>query len=69
MVGGWITETLAVRLAAGARLRALTTGLQNQRMSKEEIAPTANAITGLMRVLDHAGPADKAEIYAQLGCA
>jgi site-specific DNA recombinase len=36
-------------------------------MSKEEIAATVNAITGLMRVLEQSDPADKAEIYAQLG--
>jgi hypothetical protein len=36
-------------------------------MSKEEIAATVSAITGLMRVLEQADPVDKAEIYAQLG--
>jgi hypothetical protein len=60
-------QTQAARLGAGARLRALTRGQQNHRMSKEEIAATANAITDHMRVLDHADPADKAEVYAQLG--
>jgi site-specific DNA recombinase len=31
VVGGWITETQGARLAAGTRLRAFTTGQQNQR--------------------------------------
>ena len=67
VVSGWITETQAARLAAGTHLRALATDQQGQRMSKEEIAPTVSAITGLMRVLEQADPVDKAEIYTQLG--
>jgi hypothetical protein len=36
-------------------------------MTKDQIAATVNAITGLMTALRYATAADKAEIYAGLG--
>jgi site-specific DNA recombinase len=70
VVGQWITETQAKKLATEARLRAHA-GSQPantpRRMSKEEIAAAVNAITDLMTVLHNADPADKADVYAHLG--
>jgi len=69
VVGQWITETQARKLAADARLRAQT-GPSNTtpgRMSKDEINAIVGAITDLMTVLRHADPADKAELYTRLG--
>lgn len=55
-VSGRITGTQAARLVAGTRLRVLTAGQQDQRMSTEEIPGTLNAITCLMRFLEQATP-------------
>ena len=69
VVGPWITETQARKLAAEARLRAQrgTRPASPGRMSKEEITAIVNAITSLITVLRDADPHDKAEIYSQLG--
>jgi len=69
IVGQWITETQARKLAAGARLRAQTSaaGAAQRRMSREDITSMINVITDTMTVLRHADPADKAELYARLG--
>ena len=68
VVGQWITETQARKLATETRLRAQTgTQARPGRMSKEEIDAMVNAITDLMTVLRSADPADKAELYARLG--
>jgi site-specific DNA recombinase len=67
VVGGWITETQARKLTAETRLRAHTTSPAPRRMTREEIATVVDTITGLMTVLKHAEPADKAEIYTAIG--
>jgi site-specific DNA recombinase len=67
VVGQWITETQARKLAADARLRAATgTRLGPERMTKEQIAATISAISDLMQALRYASTEDKAEIYAGL---
>jgi len=69
VIGVWISETQAKKLAADARLRTCLGNLPNLvpgRMSKEEITAIVNAITELMTALRYATPADKAEIYAGL---
>jgi len=67
VVGQWITETQAKKLAADARLRAATgTRPEPERMSKEQITATVNAIRELMQALRHATTEDKAAIYAGL---
>jgi site-specific DNA recombinase len=67
VVGQWITETHARKLAADARLRAATGSRPApERMTKEQIAVTINAISDLMQALRHASTEDKAEIYASL---
>ena len=69
VVGPWIAETQARKLAAEARLRAQpgTRPASPGQMSKEEITAIVNAITSLITVLRDADPQDKAEIYSQLG--
>ena len=67
VVGQWITETQARKLAADARLRAAAgTRPAPTRMTKEQIAATVNTIRDLMRALRTAATEDKAEIYAGL---
>jgi site-specific DNA recombinase len=67
VVGRWITETQARKLAADARLRAATgTRPAPTRMTKEQIAATVTTIRDLMRALRTAAAEDKAEIYAGL---
>jgi site-specific DNA recombinase len=67
VVGQWITETQARKLAADARLRAATgTRPGPERMTKEQIAATVSAISDLMRALRDAATEDKAEIFAGL---
>jgi hypothetical protein len=49
VVGQWITETQARKLAADARLRVATgTRPGPERMTKEQIAATVTAIRDLM---------------------
>ena len=63
VVGQWITETQARKLAANARLRTATgTRLGPERMTKEQIAATISAISDLMQALHDATTEDKAEI-------
>lgn len=66
VLGPWITETQARKLAAEARLRACE-GTTPRRMTKEEITEIVNAITNVIAVLRDANPVDKAELYAQIG--
>ena len=63
VVGQWITETQARKLAANARLRAATgTRLGPERMTKEQIAATISAISDLIQALHDATTEDKTEI-------
>jgi site-specific DNA recombinase len=66
VIGAWITETQARKLAARARLDALR-GTSPARLTSEEIAAMVNATTDIATLLGHADPADKAELYGQLG--
>ena len=67
VVGQWITETQARKLAADARLRAAPgTRPGPTRMTKEQIAATVTTIRDLMQALRAAATKDKAEIYAGL---
>ena len=65
IVTGWINETQAKRAAAEARLRQRPAG--RRRMTREEITSMIKALGDLMTVLSEADPADKAELYGQLG--
>ena len=67
VVGQWITETQARKLAADARLRAAPgTRPTPARMTKEQIAVTVTTIRDLVRALRTAATEDKAGIYAGL---
>ena len=57
-------ETQAKRAAAEARLKTPT---RRRRMTRDEITSLVKAIGDVMQVLKEADPADKAEIYSQLG--
>jgi site-specific DNA recombinase len=64
VVGPWIAETQAKKVAAQAEIRAVT---GQRRMSPDDIAAIVAALGDLARVVRDADTSDKAEIYAQLG--
>jgi site-specific DNA recombinase len=66
LVAGWITQTQAERAHAEADLRTLQTP-GRCRMSQTEIANLVQALGDIVTVLHDADPADKAEVYRQLG--
>ncbi len=69
VVGQWITETQAKKLAVSMRLRALTGApdAAQRCLSRDEVATPVNVINDTMSVLRNADPADKAELYTKLG--
>jgi site-specific DNA recombinase len=64
LVTSWMKEVQAKRAAAEARLKKPT---GRRRMTRDEITSLVKALGDLMQVLKDADPADKAEIYGQLG--
>jgi site-specific DNA recombinase len=64
VVGPWIAETQARKVAAQAQIRAAT---GRRQMSRDEIAAVVTAFGDLVQVVHEADAADKADIYAQLG--
>jgi site-specific DNA recombinase len=66
VIGAWITETQARKLAARSRLDTIA-GARPARLTSEEISAMVNAITDIVTLLGNADPADKAELYSQLG--
>jgi site-specific DNA recombinase len=65
-VACWITETEAERSRHQALKRAMPQQV-TRTMSREEISSVVSALSDLLAVLQAADPADKAEIYTQLG--
>jgi hypothetical protein len=65
LVAGWISETMAVRNAAQARLGL--TEAPPERMSEEQLAAIVDAFGGLLGVLRRADQDDRAEIYTRIG--
>lgn len=63
MIGPWIAETQAKKVAVRAEIRAAT---GRHRVSKDEIEAVVTTVGDLARVVRGADPADKAEIYAKL---
>ena len=63
VIGPWIAEVQAKKVAAQAEIRAAA---GQRRMSREEIEAVVAVFVDLARVVRYADPADKAEIYAQL---
>jgi site-specific DNA recombinase len=64
VIGPWITEIQAQRVAAQAEIRSAT---GKRRMTRDEIAAIIAALGDLVQVIRDADPADKAELYARLG--
>ena len=63
VIGPWIAETQAKKVAAQAEIRAAT---GRHQMTRDEIEAIVAALGDLVRVLLEADPADKADIYAKL---
>jgi hypothetical protein len=66
-VARWITETEAERARHKAAKRAATSRPAATSMSRDEIASIVSTFCDVLTVLRDADPADKAEIYTQLG--
>jgi site-specific DNA recombinase len=64
VVGQWITEVQGERLHAEV---ALQRAKGSDRMSKQQITSLVAQLGDIMATLKRADPADKAEVYAQLG--
>jgi len=63
VIGPWIAETQAQKVAAQAEIRSAS---GRQQMSQEEIVAVVTAFGDLARIVQAADPADKADIYAKL---
>jgi len=64
VIGPWIAETQAQKIAAQAQIRAAT---GQRRMTRDEMAGIVAALGDLVQVIRDADPADKADLYTQLG--
>jgi site-specific DNA recombinase len=64
IVTGWMTETLARRAEAETRLRP---GTRRQTMTAEQIADQLARIDDIPAALGSADPAERAQLYGQLG--
>jgi hypothetical protein len=64
VIGPWIAETQAQKVTARAEIRSAT---GQRRMTRDEIAAIVTALGDLVQVIHDANPADKADLYAQLG--
>ncbi len=71
VVGPWITETQARKLAAEARLRARprTRPVSPAQMSKQEITAVVNAVTSLITVVLDADRRTKPRSMVSWACA
>ncbi|MDQ2812569.1 MAG: zinc ribbon domain-containing protein [Actinomycetota bacterium] len=63
VIGPWIAETQAKKVAAQAEIRAAT---GRRQMTRDEIEAVVTALGAIARVVQAADPADKADIYAKL---
>jgi hypothetical protein len=63
VIGPWIAEAQAKKVAAQAEIRAAT---GRRQMTRDEIEAVVTALGALARVVQAADPADKADIYAKL---
>ncbi|MEV4814983.1 hypothetical protein [Micromonospora tulbaghiae] len=66
MVTAWIAQTQAERARAETELRTIARTTP-RRMSRGEITTLVTALGDITTVLRNADPADKAEVYRQLG--
>ena len=64
----WSQEVQQQRTVAQARLANLASHHgANRRMSRDDIHAMVDTLGGLLDVLRHADPVDKAEVYRELG--
>jgi site-specific DNA recombinase len=63
VIGPWIAETQAKKVAAQAEIRSAS---DRRQMSREDIAAIVSAFGDLARIVQEADPADKSDIYAKL---
>ena len=63
VIGPWITEIQAKKVAAQVEIRTAT---GRRQMSRDEIEAVVTALGGLARMVQEADPKDKADIYAKL---
>jgi len=66
-VADWITETEAERAKYQAAKQAAAPRQTVKPMSRDQLTAIVSDLSGLLSVLRDADPADKAEIYTQLG--
>ena len=64
LIQQWTTQVQAEKAAAEADLRQLT---DRRTMTPDEINTVVEALAGIAAILRRAEPADKAEVYRQLG--
>jgi hypothetical protein len=64
LVQQWITHVQAEKATAAADLRQIT---GRRTMTVDEISTLVDAMSGIATILRQADPADKAEVYQQLG--
>ena len=64
LVQQWITQVQAERAVAAADLRQIT---GRRSLTADEISTMVDAMSGIAQILRQADPADKAEVYQQLG--
>lgn len=64
VVTGWIAEVTAERLRHDLDLRR---SQERGRLNRPQIAQLLEAMTDLARILQHADPADRVEVYRKLG--
>jgi site-specific DNA recombinase len=68
LVVAWSREVQRQRTVAEARLANLTSHHSaNRRMSRDDIHAMVDTLGGLLNALRHADPADKTEVYRELG--
>jgi site-specific DNA recombinase len=64
----WSQQVQQQRMIAETKLADLTSRHgENRRMSQDDIHAMVNTLGGLLAVSRHANPADKAEVYRELG--
>jgi site-specific DNA recombinase len=63
VIGPWIAEIQAKKVAAQVEIRTAT---GRRQMSRDEIEAVVTALGGLARMVQEADPKDKADIYAKL---
>jgi site-specific DNA recombinase len=68
LVAAWTQQVQQQRTAAEARLATLTSRHgTNRPMSRNDIHTLVDTLGGLLNALRHADPADKADVYRELG--